>query len=101
MFKRAYISVIKNKGRTIILGLLLFVIANLVLSSISIKSATTEAMDQARISLGAEINPCDGTDAISQAVDKAVEKGVNVVIAAGNASYPDRYDVTRSGYCQW
>ena len=55
MFKRAYISVIKNKGRTIILGLLLFVIANLVLSSISIKSATTEAMDQARISLGAEI----------------------------------------------
>ena len=49
MFKRAYISVVKNKGRTIILGLLLFVIANLVLSSISIKSATNEAMDQARI----------------------------------------------------
>ena len=55
MFRRAYISVVKNKGRTIILGLLLFVIANLVLSSISIKSATNEAMDQARISLGAEI----------------------------------------------
>ena len=55
MFKRAYISVIKNKGRTIILAILLFVIANLVLASISIKSATQEAMDQARISLGPEI----------------------------------------------
>ena len=55
MFKRAYISVIKNKGRTIILGILLFVIANLVLASMSIKTATVEAMDQARISLGPEI----------------------------------------------
>ena len=55
MFKRAYISVIKNKGRTIIIAILLFVIANLVLASISIKTATEEAMDQARISLGPEI----------------------------------------------
>ncbi len=55
MFKRAYISVIKNKGRTIIIAVLLFVIANLVLASISIKTATEEAMDQARISLGPEI----------------------------------------------
>ena len=37
------------------------------------------------LSLGAEITPCDGTDAMSQAVDEAVAKGVNVVIAAGNA----------------
>ncbi len=55
MFKRAYISVIKNKGRTIIIAILLFVIANLVLASISIKTATEEAMVQARISLGPEI----------------------------------------------
>lgn len=55
MIKRAWISVIRNKGRTIILGVLLFVIANLVLSSISIKSATEEATLQARISLGPEI----------------------------------------------
>lgn len=55
MLKRSWISVTKNKGRTLILATLLFVIANLVLSSISIKSATIEAMDQARISLGPEI----------------------------------------------
>ena len=63
MFKRAYISVIKNKGRTIIIAILLFVIANLVLASISIKTATEEAMDQARISLGPEITlTTDRTD---------------------------------------
>ncbi|MFK5883871.1 MAG: ABC transporter permease [Candidatus Izemoplasma sp.] len=55
MIKRAWISVRKNKGRTIILGIILFVIANLVLSSISIKTATEEATLQARISLGPEI----------------------------------------------
>lgn len=55
MLKRSWISVYKNKGRTIILSVLLFVIANLVLSSITIKAATEEAMDLARISLGAEI----------------------------------------------
>ncbi len=55
MLKRAWISVIRNKGRTIILGVLLFVIANLVLSSISIKSATEEATLQARLSLEPEI----------------------------------------------
>jgi len=55
MIRRAWISVIRNKGRTIILGVLLFVIANLVLSSISIKSATEEATLQARLSLEPEI----------------------------------------------
>jgi len=33
------------------------------------------------MSLGAEIDPCDGTDAISKAVDKAVSKGVVAVVA--------------------
>jgi len=55
MFKRSFISIFKNKTRTIILAVLLFVVANLVLASISIKSATEEAMDLARISLGPEI----------------------------------------------
>ena len=55
MLRRSFISVYKNRARTIIFILLLFVIANLVLSSIAIKNATQEAMDQARISLGPEI----------------------------------------------
>lgn len=55
MLNRAWISVKRNKGRTIILAILLFVIANLVLSSISIRSATEEATLQARLSLEPEI----------------------------------------------
>jgi len=48
------------------------------------------------MSLGAEIDPCDGTDAISQAVDKAVSKGVVVVVAAGNSG-PDAGTITSPG----
>jgi hypothetical protein len=48
------------------------------------------------MSLGAEIDPCDGTDAISQAVDKAVSKGVVVVVAAGNSG-PDSGTITSPG----
>ncbi|MBW2979756.1 S8 family serine peptidase [Candidatus Woesearchaeota archaeon] len=48
------------------------------------------------MSLGAEVDPCDGTDAISQAVDKAVNKGVVVVVAAGNSG-PDAGTITSPG----
>ncbi|MCD6226448.1 MAG: S8 family serine peptidase [Candidatus Aenigmarchaeota archaeon] len=48
------------------------------------------------MSLGAEIDPCDGTDAISQAVDKAVNEGVVVVVAAGNSG-PDSGTITSPG----
>ena len=48
------------------------------------------------MSLGAEIDPCDGTDAISQAVDKAVSKGVVAIVAAGNSG-PDSGTITSPG----
>jgi serine protease AprX len=48
------------------------------------------------MSLGAEVDPCDGTDAISQAVDKAVNMGVIVVVAAGNLG-PDSGTITSPG----
>ena len=56
MFKRAYLSVTRRKNKTIILGIILFVIANLVLSSITITNATEEAMDYARQSLGSTVS---------------------------------------------
>jgi len=48
------------------------------------------------MSFGAKIDKCDGTDAISQAVDKAVSKGVVVVVAAGNSG-PDAGTITSPG----
>jgi len=48
------------------------------------------------MSLGAEIEPCDGTDAISLAVDKIVSKNVVAVVAAGNSG-PDPGTITSPG----
>jgi len=36
------------------------------------------------LSLGAEVDECDGTDPLSRAVTNAAENGVSVVVAAGN-----------------
>ena len=55
MLKRAKISVTRRNSKTIIFFLFLFIVANLVLSSISIKNATEESMKMARISLGSEV----------------------------------------------
>ena len=55
MLKRAKISVTRRKSKTIIFFLFLLIVANLVLSSISIKNATEESMKMARVSLGSEV----------------------------------------------
>jgi len=56
MFKRAYLAVTRRKNKSIILGIILFIVANLVLSSITVKNATEEAVDYARASLGSEVS---------------------------------------------
>lgn len=55
MLKRAYLAVIRRKSKTIILGIILLVIANLVLSSITIKNATEEQEKFARESLESKV----------------------------------------------
>lgn len=55
MLKRAWLSVTRRRAKTIILLGLLFIIANLVLASFTIKKATDEAMVFARKSLGSEV----------------------------------------------
>lgn len=55
MFKRAKLSVTRRKSKTVIFFLFLFIVANLVLSAISIKNATEESMNIARRSLGSEV----------------------------------------------
>ncbi|ODS35767.1 MAG: hypothetical protein A7316_07480 [Candidatus Altiarchaeales archaeon WOR_SM1_86-2] len=49
-----------------------------------IEWAVNNGAEVISMSLGAQINPCDGTDAMSQAVDNAVTRGVVVVVSAGN-----------------
>lgn len=48
------------------------------------------------LSLGAEIEECDGTDTISQAVDEMSNQGVTVTVAAGNTG-PEEQTITIPG----
>ncbi|HLD56805.1 MAG TPA: S8 family serine peptidase [archaeon] len=47
--------------------------------------ALSNGADIASLSLGAEIDGCDGTDILSESVDSVVSKGLIVVVAAGNS----------------
>lgn len=55
MFRRAYLSVIRRKTKSIVMFLFLFIISTLALCSISIKNATNESMSIAKKSLGGEV----------------------------------------------
>jgi len=52
--------------------------------------------DVISMSLGTTVDPCDGTDPLSQAVDEAVNEGVVVVVSAGNNG-PDMGTITSPG----
>jgi len=56
----------------------------------------SENSDIMVLSLGAKVDECDGTDPLSRAVDNAAEKGVAVVVAAGNEG-PNGQTVTAPG----
>ena len=55
MIKNALLSLKKNIGKTILLFVIIVVITNLVIASLSIQSATQKSMDQIRSSLGNDV----------------------------------------------
>lgn len=55
MIKNALLSIKKNIGKTILLFVIMFVIANLVIAGLSIKNATMKSMEQVRSSLGSDV----------------------------------------------
>jgi len=55
MFKRAMLSIARMPSRTIILGVILFVMANLVVASISIKLSVNESVEFAKKTLGSNV----------------------------------------------
>lgn len=56
----------------------------------------SEDSDVIVLSLGANVDECDGTDPLSKAVNNAAEKGIAVVVAAGNEG-PDGQTLTSPG----
>ncbi|MBQ3305902.1 FtsX-like permease family protein [Candidatus Saccharibacteria bacterium] len=55
MLKRSWLSVKRKPGRSIIIGLILFAMSNLILAAIVIKSAVNEQMEYAKESLGGTV----------------------------------------------
>lgn len=55
MFKRSWLSIARKPSRALIIGLILFAMANLVLASIAIKGAVDESMAYAKSSLGGTV----------------------------------------------
>ena len=76
MLKRSWLSIKRKLGRTIILTLIFFMMANLVLATITVKSAVNAQMDYAKSTLG-------GTVAI-QADMTAVREKQKAEIEAGS-----------------
>ena len=55
MLKRSFLSIKRKLGRTIILTLIFFMMANLVLAAITIKSAVAAQMNYAKSTLGGTV----------------------------------------------
>ena len=54
-FKRSFLSIRRKWGRTVVLALIFFMMANLVLAAITIKTAVKAQMDYAKSSLGGSV----------------------------------------------
>ena len=75
MLKRSFLSIKRKLGRTIILILIFFMMANLVLAAITIKTAVATQMDYAKSTLGGTVTIQADMDAIRESQKEEMEKG--------------------------
>lgn len=75
MLKRSWLSVKRKLGRTVILALIFFMMANLVLAAFIIKSAVSAQMDYAKSTLGGTVSIQADMDTIRENQKAEMEKG--------------------------
>lgn len=75
MLKRSWLSIKRKLGRTIILTLIFFMMANLVLAAFIIKSAVSAQMNYAKSTLGGTISIQADMDAIRENQKAEMEQG--------------------------
>lgn len=75
MLKRSFLSIKRKLGRTIILTLIFFMMANLVLAAITIKSAVAAQMNYAKSTLGGTVTIQADMDAIRESQKEEIENG--------------------------
>ena len=75
MLKRGWLSIKRKLGRTVILTLIFFMMANLVLAAFIIKSAVSAQMDYAKSTLGGTVSIQADMDAIRENQKVEMEQG--------------------------
>lgn len=75
MLKRSWLSIKRKIGRTAILVLIFFMMANLVLAAFIIKSAVSAQMDYAKSTLGGTVSVQPNMDNIRESQKEDIEKG--------------------------
>ncbi len=77
MLKRSWLSIHRKLGRTIVLTLIFFMMANLVLAAITIKTAVGAQMDYAKSTLGGKVTVQADMDSIRESQKKEMESGTD------------------------
>ena len=75
MLKRSWLSVRRKLGRTIVLVLIFFIMANLVLAAITIKTAVVAQMSYAKAALGGTVTIQADMDKVRENQKTEMEKG--------------------------
>jgi putative ABC transport system permease protein len=75
MLKRSWLSIVRKPSRSIILVLILFVMANMLLATVSIKNSVDKSMDYAKEKIGGIVYLQADTEAVREKVEKARESG--------------------------
>ena len=89
MFKRSFLSIRRKLGRTIILTLIFFMMANLVLAAIAVKSAVAAQMDYAKSTLGGTVSIQADMENIRNNQREEMEKGGDPSEMFGKMSRPE------------
>ena len=77
MLKRSWLSIKRKLGRTVILTLIFFMMANLVLAAFIIKSAVSAQMDYAKSTLGGTVTIQPDMDTIRENQKTEIENGTD------------------------
>ena len=77
MLKRSWLSIRRKLGRTIILTLIFFIMANLVLAAITVKTAVNAQMDYAKSTLGGTVAIQADMNAIREKQNAEIESGTD------------------------
>ncbi len=88
MLKRSWLSIRRKLGRTVVMTLIFFMMANLVLAAITIKTAVATQMDYAKSTLGGTVSIQADMDAIREQQKEKIDSGTDRKELFGEMSRP-------------